>query len=804
VARNHRTEGGITATDFTAIPDWRGSQTEGAGVAVADVDGDGRPDLVVLMVDGAAGRNAASYRVGRALDADGAVSGGWSEWMEVPGWRFRQHADVGIVLADLDGDGRPELIVFAIDAQSGGDAAYYRIGRKLDVDGAVSGWGAWQAITDWISTENQRGDIAVADLDGDGRPELIVVVVDRRAGGDGGYFRVGRKLDSAGTVTGGWSEWAAIPDWFSSEDQGVGAAVADLDGDGRPELVVFRVGSRDGRSHGSVTVGWGVDVTGRASVGWGPWTEIPDWRLHESRGAAAAFAEVDDGARPELVTLTIAEPAGRSTGFHRSSALALDVDTAAERGVWRLLDFDSQILAIHAALLHTGDVLFFSGSGNDRDDHEAHRFRTRVWHYPSARFSAPRTPIDLFCAGQSFLSGGRLLVAGGTGRYAPFRGIRDALAFDPSTLKWVRVRRMARPRWYPTLLTLGDGRVISVSGRGADGALDRVPEVFESGRGWRNLRSPGLLPWYAHLFLLDDGRVFYSGGQMSGNRGAKPMLWEISSGDTTTVPGLPKAALRNQSASVLLPPAQEQRVMIVGGGGADLHEHADDEPEAQALPEVAVDSVAIVDLSRASPRYARTARLRQARMHLNATLLPDRTVLANGGAAVEEHKVEAALNAEIYDPRSRTWRLAAKSRVPRLYHSIALLTPDGKVVTAGSNPRPKDDELRIEVFSPPYLFRGRRPRCTLSADHAAHGDRLSATSPDAARLREVNLVRAGATTHAFNNDQRLVDVPFEVTGPDRIELRLPRSRRLAPPGWYMVFLVDTDGVPSVGRWLRLA
>jgi hypothetical protein len=599
------------------------------------------------------------------------------------------------------------------------------------------------------TAELESGDLArVAQAEIDGRVEPVAV--------EDGRYRVGA------------GEWTAIPDWRGGA---ASAAVADLDGDGRPEVVVV--------AGGAATVGWGLDASGRAADGWGPWTELPDW----PDGATSALT----GPR-ELAAVV--------EGSARTVPLALDIDEAAERGVWRILDFESQILAVHAALLHTGDVLFFAGSGADPTDHEAQRYRTRVWHYPSARFSAPRTPIDLFCAGQAFLPGGRLLAAGGTSRYEPsFRGLRDALTFNPQTLKWARVRKMLRPRWYPTLLTLGDGRVLSVSGRGADGELDRVPEVFDG--AWRNLPSHGLLPWYAHLFLLGDGRVFYSGGQMSGNRGAQPTVWKPGSGARRIVPGLPARDLRNQSSSVMLGPAQDQRVMIVGGGGADIHDHED------RAPHVATDSVAIVDLSADEPRYRRAASLHHARMHLNATLLPDRTVLASGGARIEEHRVEAALHAELYDPRTRRWTEGAKSRVPRLYHSIALLTPDGRVVTAGSNPRPRDDELRIEVYSPPYLFRGERPRLELSRDTARYGSTLAAVA-EGERLREVSLLRPGAVTHAFNNDQRVVDVPFDVTGPDRVRLRLPRSRRIAPPGWYMAFAVDTDGVPSAGRWLRLS
>ena len=734
------------------IPGWKPPQ--GAGVAVADLSGDGRPDVVVLAAD--------RYRVGRSLDAAGAITGGWGPWQQVPGW-FREVADAGIALAGRD------LVVFAIEKGARANRGHFRVGRGLDADGAVTGWTAWTQIPEWSARENSGGDIAVADLGG--APALIVVMADAA----GGRYRVGWKLGAE------WEPWTAIPDWQPGESNGLGADAADLDGDGRPELLVLDRGRR--------TIGWGLDATGHASEGWGPWSAPPSGRA--PRSAAAAFVCLVDGEQPELMTL----------GSGALAAQPVEAEDAAEVGAWRILDHDSQILAVHAALLHTGDVLWFAGSGADPDDHDAGHFRTRVWHYPSRDFSAPRTPIDLFCAGQTFLEGGRLLAAGGTARYTPFRGIRDVLAFDPEDGRWVRVRRMLKPRWYPTLITLGDGRVLSVSGRGASRELVLDPEVFESGEGWTRLPSPGLIPWYPHLFLLADGRVFYSGGQMSGNRGVRPQVFNPRNGRTRVVPGLPQAKFRNQSASVLVGDARDQRVMIAGGGGAQLHDHGDDEPED--LPHVATDSCAIVDLSADEPRYRRAGALNEPRMHLNATLLPDRTVLASGGARVQEHKVDASLHAELYDPRTRKWKLGAESRVPRLYHSTALLVPDGRVVTAGSNPRPKADELRIEVYSPPYLFRGPRPELDLARNHVAYGGRLRATVPGAADLREINLLRAGATTHAFNNEQRLLGLDYTVDAADRVTLTFPRRRNVAPPGWYMVFAISADGVPSIGQFVRL-
>lgn len=735
------------------IPGW--APTDAAGMAAADLSGDGRPDLLVVA--------GSRYRVGRSLDGDGAVAGGWGDWMDVPGWRGS--ADAGVALADLSGDGRPDLVLCA--------RGRYRVGRGLDADGAVTGgWTDWTPIPDWKA--RAAGDVTLADLDGDGAQELIVVMAGR--------YRVGWKLDASGAVTGEWTDWTAIPEWQPGD--GVAADVADLDGDGRPELLVS-VG-------GSHTIGWGLDDSGHASEGWTAWTGAAGRR----RTARVAICVVDG----EL----------RALGDGEAAAVPLEApgdEDRAKRGVWRILDHSSQILAVHAALLHTGDVLFFAGSGADRDDHEAKRFRSRVWHYPSRRFSAPRTPIDLFCAGQTFLAGGRLLAAGGTGKYGPFRGIRDALTFDPERRRWIRVRRMLRPRWYPTLTTLGDGRVLSVSGRGETRELERMPEIFETGEGWKRLPSPGMIPWYPHLFLLDSGRIFYSGGQMSGNRGARPIIWNVANANTRVVPGLPDAKLRNQSASVLLGDARDQRVMIIGGGGAEIHHQGgdDDHPfeDDEKLPHIATRSCAIVDLSAGNPRYRRAASLHEPRMHLNATLLPDGTVLANGGARVEERSVDASLHAEIYDPRTRRWTLGAKSRVPRLYHSTAILTPDGRVITAGSNPRPKADELRIEVYSPPYLFKGPRPQLTLGRERVRYGGTMRATVPGAADLREINMLRPGATTHAFNCEQRLLRLEYEVTAPDRVTLTFPRRRNVAPPGWYMVFAISAEGVPSIGQFVRL-
>ncbi len=595
-----------------------------------------------------------------------------------------------------------------------------------------------------------------------------------------------------------------MPEWDADDNAGVGIAVADVDGDGVPELVVLAVDVLPQQNRARYCVGWRLDDRGRPADGWGPWSEVPDWPFWENQGGAIDLVDIDGDGRPELAVLAVDDPFGRNAGLFRFQPVETDLAGAATEGVWRILEIDSGVLAVHATLLPSGSVLFFAGSSNNPDAAAQHQYGTRVWHYPRPVVSAPATPVDLFCCGHAQLPDGRLLAAGGTERYDPFNGLTQAVVFDQDAGPvdgasptghagaWIAVPHMDQGRWYPTLVALPDGDVLAVSGLGGDGFLSLIPERFD-GAGWTVLPQSPPWPMYAHLFLLADGRLFYTGGQYGANNGQRPAVWNPVANTVEQVDGLPEPGFRNQAASVLLPPAQDQKVMIIGGGGADIH----------AIGTTATSAIA--DLSAPTPVYVPGPAMHHARMHLCATLLPDRTVLVNGGSGMEESHQHASPHAEIYHPDLNAWRAAAASRVDRLYHSVALLMPDGTVVTAGSNPARKDEELRIEVFWPPYLFAGPRPRIEPAATELTYGATLTVevTAGTAAGLREASLMRPGATTHSSDAEQRLIDLPLQVTGPATVELELPSQPALAPPGWYLLVVVDTAGVPSEGVWVHL-
>jgi hypothetical protein len=820
----------VMAPHYLPVPDWFSTENAAIGIAVADLDRDGTDDLVMFMIDDPGGQNRGLYRVGRSLDAAGNVTGGWTPWVAVPDWFSLENAGGGIAVADVTGDGTQDLVVFMIDNPAQQNQGLYRIGRSLDVNGNVTGgWTPWVAVPDWFSFENAGGGIAVADVTGDGTQDLVVFMIDNPAQLNRGLYRIGKHLDPNGNVTGGWTPWTDVPDWFSWENQGGGVAVVDRGA--TKDLVVFAVDNPLAQNQAFYRVAASIDGDGNPAAGhdgWSGWLGVPGWFSWENQGASIAARVV--AGRHELMVALVDNPPGANAGLYLS--LPLDEDPATQ-GTWELLPYHSGVLAIHAAVLPpNGTVMFFAGSGNNQVRNASHDYgnvakgiyTSVVWdpQAPAAgggNFAHPDTingpdgrPFDYFCGGDTFLPDGTLLSAGGNLAY-PGKGRRDVVGFEPASQKWHHRGGMAQGRWYPTLLPLADGKVLAVSGLNENGTLNLLFEVYDPVTDhWHQLPVPqgGLffgMPLYAHLFLLADGRVFFSGGRMDDPSPQGPVVLDLTTNPVTIVgvDGLPDPATRNQSASVMLPPVQAQRVMVIGGGPGDASN--------------ATGSTSVIDLTHPGHAFPAATAVEGApmslpRMHLNAVLLPDRTVFVSGGALAREDRVVARLQSELYDPATDTWQIGAAASVVRMYHSIALLLPDGRVVTAGGNPPPygnqvpweppdPNEEQRLEVYSPPYLFRGPRPKISAVPTEWTHGQQVTITTPQAGDIRWAHLIRPGVTTHAFDNSQRLVDLPIGGQGGGGVQVTVPHEGTIAPPGWYMLFVVDHAGIPSVASWIQL-
>jgi hypothetical protein len=487
---------------------------------------------------------------------------------------------------------------------------------------------------------------------------------------------------------------------------------------------------------------------------------------------------------------------------------------------------------VHAAVLHTGKVLFF-GLPTGKD--------SWLWTPNAAAAgtvaATTNKPSDsLFCAGHAFLSDGRLLVVGGGGDGTGPRH-NHGWIFDPTpgVESWTRTvgngtpgnGDMAYYRWYPTLVTMGDepGRVLVVSGDDTSGNDVRQMEMYmESSDRFELVWGPGGVgdtsaehsfpQIYPSMHLLPGGEVFYTptGWHSGGCSGAadypaaKPSgFFEFSSTSPPvkaswtnigTLHAAAEAAIdRVKGMAVLLvqPSYPFVQAMVVGGGA---------DPESTT-------TFQMINLSTLVPKWGPPVALPDglARVNVNLVVLPDGTVFVSGGRPLAGTPANGGA-CWIYDPAAMTWQECDAIANKRGYHSMAVLLPDGRVGAAG-NECPAD--MTYEVFSPPYLF---APDGTLAARpditslpaqvHHGHDFPIDTTSPST--VAKVVLVRPMAITHQTDSEQRVVQLPFVVTGATQVTATAPNGwhpHALSPRGWYMVFLVDNQGVPSEAKFIHL-
>ena len=299
------------------VPGWFGNEDQGAGTAIADINLNGQPDLVVFHVDNPPGKNQGYYRIGWSLDGNGDVTGGWSEIKLVPGWFGNETQGAGIDIADINGNGQLDLVVFNVDNPAGENQGYYRIGWNLDANGDVTGgWSDLEVVPGWFGEENQGAGIAIAEIGGNEQPDLVVFHVDNPAGENQGYYRIGWDLDANGSVTGGWSNMEVVPGWFGEDNQGAGIAIADINGNEQPELVVFHVDNPAGENQGYYRIGRNLDANGSVTGGWSDAEVVPGWFGLENQGAGIALTALAGINPNDLLIFHVDNTTGENQGYY--------------------------------------------------------------------------------------------------------------------------------------------------------------------------------------------------------------------------------------------------------------------------------------------------------------------------------------------------------------------------------------------------------------------------------------------------------------------------------------------------------
>lgn len=485
------------------------------------------------------------------------------------------------------------------------------------------------------------------------------------------------------------------------------------------------------------------------------------------------------------------------------------------------------ISVIHAALLHTGKVLFIA---------DAYSPNTLIWD--------PEDPVEataftllsgamtglgtnrLACSGHSFLQDGKLLAVGGD---APTRA--TAFKFNPTTNMWESAGTMSAARWYPTCVTLGDdsGRVLVVGGSTSNGG-PTIPtmEIYrESSNDFTRVWGPAGVgdtsadrsfpKLYPGLHLTPNGEIFHTRvGDRTGtpDRSANFTFTALDRGQWTEVTTAATDLDRDQGMSVLLlkqTPTDPDRVLVVGGGSSSP------------------SSIAVVDIPASSGSMWLTGSFPDGlgRRQVNAVALPDGSVFICGGlppSGTPPNGGASMLYRPPAGPGLGTLSTMDTLQFARQHHSTSLLLPSAKVMVSGGD----DAGNTIEVFSPPYLFdslgaplaESARPDITSFPDPAAgtivlHGSTFDVGTSNPASIDRVVMVKPMAVTHQTDTEQRVIRLAHTVTGPSTISVTAPDGRvypygvggghthAIAGRGYYMLFLLNADGVPSRAKFIRL-
>lgn len=384
-----------------------------------------------------------------------------------------------------------------------------------------------------------------------------------------------------------------------------------------------------------------------------------------------------------------------------------------------------------------------------------------------------------------------------------FQGLKDAYIFDVRTSRYVKVNSMNYARWYPTLAEMGNGMIMTMSGLDDQGQITMNSEMFNPAtRKWTVGPARGF-PTYPATFLTENGQLFFTGSNAgygpSTPAWRTPGFWNIHTNAFRPVPGIPDPQNLETSASVLLPPAQKQTIMVLGGGGV-------------GQSQTATARTAMLDMAAPDPHWVRGPNLARPTRYPISVLLPDDSVLVTGGSRYYRgmHGSDNRDN-RIYNVATNSFSWAASAITGRDYHSGGILLPSGSVLTLGGNPlfgnkddtSPQTFNQEIDVYFPPYMFRGPRPRI-ISAPKVMklHHSYLVKVSP-ASSIQYLRLMRPDNPTHVTDVNQRSIAVKFTQAGPGELRVTLPANPNLVPPAYYMLFAVSHKNIPSKGSWVRV-
>ncbi|KAI1757054.1 hypothetical protein F4782DRAFT_213151 [Xylaria castorea] len=463
------------------------------------------------------------------------------------------------------------------------------------------------------------------------------------------------------------------------------------------------------------------------------------------------------------------------------------------------------IVAAAGALSAQGNVIFWSAFRPDLFSGGTGQTLTALWT-PSSQTVTQRTVTethhDMFCPGISLDADGRITVTGGNDS-------KNTSTYNPANAVWTSAAEMVIARGYQASVTVSDGRIFTIGGSWSGGQGGKNGEIYSpAANTWTSLPGAVVAPMltadamgvyradnHAWLFAYKANSVFQAGP-------SKKMNWyNVTGSGSYTSAGTRAADGDAMCGNAVMFDATTGSILSAGGSPSYQDSNATSNAHLIKLGNVG-----------AAPTVTKLPNMANARAFANGVALPDGTVLVVGGQSypIPFTDTTPAFPAELFDPKTNTWRTLAPIAVPRTYHSIALLLPDATVVAGGGGlcgTGCAQNHFDLQVFSPPYLFnsdgtRAARPVITMaSATQARPGASLTVTT--AQSVASFSLMRYGSATHTVNTDQRRVPLsPASVVGFAYV-VNLPTDSGVLVPGYWMLFAIDSAGVPSVATTIKI-
>jgi len=498
----------------------------------------------------------------------------------------------------------------------------------------------------------------------------------------------------------------------------------------------------------------------------------------------------------------IKETTGVAPGGHSSNQkianASLSTAAAADPGVggaWSPM-IPTDVVPIFQAVLPNGKVLMWDSVGDGPTESFSNHSFTRALIWDPNTNTPVQKNVDgynIFCAGYTQLANGNVLVAGGN-KDSALNGIVQTHIFDWRAETWSRGPNMAAERWYPSVAALGNDEALIVGGGPA------VPEVYQTDGTLRRLTGASGYSDRSYPFLVPrpDGQVELVGP-------FNPMNTISTSGTGLITATKTRDGIGRDYGSFAT--YDIGKVLVAGGGNVS-------EDGQSSVP---TKTAVVVDVKSGSSVSSTTSMSVGRRQH-NLTVLADGSVLATGGQSKSVDGLVDLVNpvfaAERWNPTTGTWTVLSSASRVREYHSTATLLPDGRVLTGGGGICGSCQskgylEKNIEYFQPPYLFKkdgsglpANRPVIDSAPTTAGYGQSLGIASAQAGSIAKVGMVRLGAPTHSEDQGQRYVPLSFSTSG-TTINAVSPATSNIAPAGYYMLFVTDSAGVPSVAKIIQL-